>query len=320
MGPPADLGRRGTGLPALAGRVAQPTRRLGDGRHPGYLLAGAPLAEAESRLAVYPEGLSQADGAYIRESRGHAERGRRRGRVAVAVVILGLAAVAGVAGWQWQRAAAETALNSAEDLVNFMTFDLREKLQPIGRLELLRDTQARIDRYYAQQGAPSGDLVSMRRRAVNLVHSGELASALGDLSGAARLYVDAAEVFKGLAESDPSNAGWQRDLSVSLNKIGDLKTAQGDLAGALAAYSESQAIAERLAGSDPSNVQWQLDVVFSLWKLTGPGLAAPDVARDLLRGSTILEGLEEAGRLPGSQGNWPGLLRERLQTLGDGAD
>jgi hypothetical protein len=50
------------------------------GRHPGYLLAGAPLAEAEGRLAVYPQGLSQADGGYIRASRQHAERGRRRGR------------------------------------------------------------------------------------------------------------------------------------------------------------------------------------------------------------------------------------------------
>lgn len=158
------------------------------GRHPGYLLAGTPLAEAEGRLAVYPEGLSQADRAYIRESRGHAERGRRRGRAAVVAVILGLAAVAGVAGWQWQRAAAEArraemALSSAEDLVSFMTFELHEKLQPIGRLELLRDTQTRIDRYYAQQGEPSGGPVAMRRRAVNLSNSGDLASALGDLSG-----------------------------------------------------------------------------------------------------------------------------------------
>ncbi len=36
-----------------------------------------------------------------------------------------------------------------------------------------------------------------------------------------------------LAAADPGNAGWQRDLSVSLNKIGDVRQAQGDLAGAL---------------------------------------------------------------------------------------
>ena len=32
-----------------------------------------------------------------------------------------------------------------------------------------------------------------------------------------------------LARSDPGNAGWQRDLSVSYNKIGDVQVAQGDL-------------------------------------------------------------------------------------------
>ena len=39
-----------------------------------------------------------------------------------------------------------------------------------------------------------------------------------------------------LAKSDPGNAGWQRDLSVSYNKIGNVQKAQGDLAGALKFY------------------------------------------------------------------------------------
>ena len=38
------------------------------------------------------------------------------------------------------------------------------------------------------------------------------------------------------ALADPTNAGWQRDLSVSHNKVGDVLLAQGDLAGALKAY------------------------------------------------------------------------------------
>ena len=46
-----------------------------------------------------------------------------------------------------------------------------------------------------------------------------------------------------LAKSDPGNAGWQRDLSVSHNKVGDVQVAQGDLAGALQSYRDSLAIA-----------------------------------------------------------------------------
>ncbi len=62
------------------------------------------------------------------------------------------------------------------------------------------------------------------------------------------------------AAADPSNAGWQRDLSVSQDRIGDVLLAQGDLAGALAAYRESLAVRQRLAAADPANAGWQRDL------------------------------------------------------------
>ena len=70
-----------------------------------------------------------------------------------------------------------------------------------------------------------------------------------------------------LAEADPSNAGWQRDLSVSHEKIGDVLVAQGDLSGALESYRASMAIRERLAEADPNNAGWQRDLAGSLWRL-----------------------------------------------------
>jgi len=38
-----------------------------------------------------------------------------------------------------------------------------------------------------------------------------------------------------LAAADPSNAGWQHDLTASHDRMGDVLSDQGDLAGALAA-------------------------------------------------------------------------------------
>jgi hypothetical protein len=38
---------------------------------------------------------------------------------------------------------------------------------------------------------------------------------------------------RGLAKSDPGNAGWQRDRSVSYENVGDVQVAQGDLKAAL---------------------------------------------------------------------------------------
>jgi hypothetical protein len=43
--------------------------------------------------------------------------------------------------------------------------------------------------------------------------------------------------FDRLAKSDPGNAGWQRDLSVSYEKIGDVLVAQGNLPEALKSYA-----------------------------------------------------------------------------------
>ncbi len=53
---------------------------------------------------------------------------------------------------------------------------------------------------------------------------------------AKRDYDEAHARARRLLELEPDNAGWQRDLSVSLIKVGDVKAAQGDLAGALQAY------------------------------------------------------------------------------------
>ena len=72
------------------------------------------------------------------------------------------------------------------------------------------------------------------------------------------------QVFARLAEADPSNAGWQRNLSVSHNKVGDVLSAQGDLARTLEAYQRSLEVSRRLAEADPSNAGWQRDLSVSL--------------------------------------------------------
>ena len=66
-----------------------------------------------------------------------------------------------------------------------------------------------------------------------------------------------------LAEADPSNAGWQRDLSFSLTTMAEFHERQGDRAEALRLAEESLTIDERLASLDRSNVTWQRDVAIS---------------------------------------------------------
>jgi Flp pilus assembly protein TadD len=70
-----------------------------------------------------------------------------------------------------------------------------------------------------------------------------------------------------LTGADPSNAGWQRDLSRNQNNVGHVLRAQGDLEGALREFGKSLEIRRRLAGADPSNADWQRDLAYTLARM-----------------------------------------------------
>ena len=84
---------------------------------------------------------------------------------------------------------------------------------------------------------------------------GDVQMAEGDLSAALKSYKGTSTSAARLAKSDPGNADWQRDLSVSCDKIGDVQVAQGDLAGALKSFQDGLAIDEKLAKADSGNAE-----------------------------------------------------------------
>ncbi len=73
-----------------------------------------------------------------------------------------------------------------------------------------------------------------------------------------------------LAATDPTNAGFQRDLSVSYNKLGDLMVGLDNGAEAERFFRDGLAIAERLAATDPTNAGFQRDLSVSYNKLGDP--------------------------------------------------
>ena len=96
---------------------------------------------------------------------------------------------------------------------------------------------------------------------------GDIRVQRGELSVARADYREAMAIAERLAQADPGNAGWQRDLSVSHNKIGDVQVAQGTLPAALTSYRASLEIRERLAQADPGNAGWQRDLALSYGRL-----------------------------------------------------
>jgi tetratricopeptide (TPR) repeat protein len=89
----------------------------------------------------------------------------------------------------------------------------------------------------------------------------------GDLAGAEKSYRDSLAIREPLAQSDPSNAEWQRDLAVSYDYIGGVQMAQGNLAGTQKSYRVGLAIRRALFANGGSNVQWQKDLQFSIGRI-----------------------------------------------------
>jgi tetratricopeptide (TPR) repeat protein len=90
-----------------------------------------------------------------------------------------------------------------------------------------------------------------------LVMRGEVHFTNNDNDRAIADYRDGLAMFERRAASDPSNADWQRNLSLVHSGIGDVLVAQGKLDDALKSYRNGLAVAERLAVSDRGNTLWQ---------------------------------------------------------------
>ena len=129
--------------------------------------------------------------------------------------------------------------------------------------------------------------------------------AQGDLAGALKSFQDDLAIGERLAQSDPQNAGWQHDLSVSQQRIGDAALAQGDLTGALKSYRDSVAILDQLAKSEPGNGALQRNLSVSLDKVGNAQMAQ----------GNLTSALESLSRQPYHQ-RTVGELRSRQYRMG----
>jgi tetratricopeptide (TPR) repeat protein len=139
----------------------------------------------------------------------------------------------------------------------------------------------------------------------------------GNLLEALKSFRDGLAIADRLAKSDPGNALWQHDLSVSYEKIGDVLADQGNLPEALKSYRDGLSIRDRLAKADPGNLNWQRDLSVSFKKI-GDVLVAQGNLPEALK--SFRDGLAIADRLaksdPGNLG-WQRDLSVSFNKIGD---
>ncbi len=143
-------------------------------------------------------------------------------------------------------------------------YDFVDRLTAMGRLGQVRLALDAVVGWFERVPEDTAqELDWLRERSSLLERQANILQEQGDLAGAQAACQRSLEIRRRLADADPSNAGRQRDLSVSHNKVGNILQEQGDLAGAQAAFQRSLEISRRLADADPSNAVWQRDLSVS---------------------------------------------------------
>lgn len=81
--------------------------------------------------------------------------------------------------------------------------------------------------------------------------------AQGNLPEALKSFRDGLSIRDRLAQADPGNAGWQRDLSVSYAKLAVTFREGGEKTKALEALRQGRAIMVRMTALSPDNAIWK---------------------------------------------------------------
>jgi tetratricopeptide (TPR) repeat protein len=236
----------------LTGKRSEPLaadlRESGDGRRMGFLKLVAGM------LGVGLDELVQR------------ETTRRQRRLAwlAAASLGGMAVTSSLAVWAVQaRDEARDQRREAEGLVGFMLGDLREKLEPIGRLDALDAVGSRALAYFEKQDKSelSDDALAQRSRALTLM--GEIANTRGDLDGALRRYREAMASTEELARRYPDNPQRLFDHAQNVFWVGDIARQRRQMPEAERAIREYKRLADRMVALEPGNAKWRLEVKYA---------------------------------------------------------
>ncbi|MFL6682034.1 MAG: protein kinase domain-containing protein [Burkholderiaceae bacterium] len=236
-----------------------------------YANAGA-MADDIRRYLAHEPIAARPDSRLYRAVR-FAQR-HRTGVTATSLAIAALGAGIGIALWQAREAQAQRV--QAEGLVEYMIGDLRKKLQPVGRLDVLDGVGLKALDYYATQNLDRLDADSLGRRARALHMIGDLAQQRGKFEEAVRDFQEAADTTARLLKAHPDDPQRIFDQSQSEFWVGYVQWYRGHLHEAEAAFQRYREMAQRMNKAKPGDHGWQLEDVFSK---TNVGMVLTELGR-----------------------------------------
>jgi tetratricopeptide (TPR) repeat protein len=190
------------------------------------------------------------------------EQTRRQRRLAwvAAASLAGMTLTSGLAVVALQaRDAARDQRREAEGLVAFMLGDLKDKLEPIGKLDALDGVGSRVLAYYSNQDASELTDAALTQRSKALSLMAQVADARGDSQTAQNLYRQA---MAGTAEAmrrDPTNAEAIFDHAQNVFYVGQIAQNAGDFGTAEASMREYQRLARRMVAFQADSMKYRME-------------------------------------------------------------
>ena len=157
------------------------------------------------------------------------------------------------------RDSARDQRREAEGLISFMLGDLKDKLEPIGRLDALDGVGGRVLAYYQKQDATALPDSSLMQRSSALSLMASVANSRGDLDGAMRLYREAMAGTSEAIRRKPDDPQRIFDHAQNVFYVGDIALRRGDTKAAEAAFRQYKTLSEREVALDPDNMKWRME-------------------------------------------------------------
>lgn len=144
----------------------------------------------------------------------------------------------------------------AEDLVEFMLGDLRDRLDAVGRLDVLDSVGEKAIEYYSRVDLDehSDDALGRRARAFHLL--GEVEDLRGDMKAARSAFEEAHDSTEELVRRSQGDGNLIFDHAQSVFWVGYLNWRLGSFVEAEAAFLEYLSLANRLNELDSANTEW----------------------------------------------------------------
>jgi tetratricopeptide (TPR) repeat protein len=193
--------------------------------------------------------------------RRDAQRRARRMAAIAAASLAGMAVMAVLTVMAVQsRNEAQSQRAQAEDLIEFMLGDLRKKLDPVGRLDVLDAVGEKALGYYAKQDTDRLDANSLghRSRAMHLI--GETRERRGKLDEALAAFQSAADTTAQLLARSTDDGQRIFDHAQSVYWVGYIAWRRGLAQAAEEAFLKYRELAQQLIHIDANNLDWQLEV------------------------------------------------------------